>query len=230
MASNYPSEDEQVEALKRWWSENGKSTVVSVVVAVAAVFGWQGYQKQQQAKLEAASAVYQNMVTAAFGTNGQPSEKQATTAVHLADRLKSDFPDLTYARFAALYKARFAAEAGDYEQAESELRWALEKSALPEVSTQIKVRLARVLYAQDRFDDALAVLQGDASGYSAGFEEIKGDIFQAQGNKEAALSAYQKALDLNRESKIPVNNPLLQIKLEQLKSAMDAADSGVADV
>lgn len=221
MSGSYQSEEEQVEALKRWWAENGKSTVVGVVVAVAAVFGWQGYQKQQQAKVDVASVTYQNMVTAAFGANGQPDEKQIATAVHLAEGLKQDFPKTTYAQFAALYKARFAVEAGKLDDAEAELRWALERAQEPEIALQIKLRLARVLYARGELEAALEYLQQDnAEGYASGFEEVKGDIYHAQGQNELALSAYEKALELNRTAKIPVNNPLLQLKLQQLKSLL----------
>lgn len=230
MAGNYQSDDEQVEALKRWWAENGKSTIVAIVVAIAAVFGWQGYQKQQQAKVDAASLVFQNMVTAAFGSNGQPDDHQKATARHLADTLKQDFPNTTYAQFAAMYKARFAAEAGNYEEAEGELRWAMDKVTLPEVALQVRLRLARVLYAEQRYQEALDLLQGDAAGYAPGFEEVKGDIYKAQGQLQSALSAYQKALELTQAAKIPTNNPLLQIKLQQVQSAIGAEEAGAADV
>lgn len=227
--SGYQSEEEQVEALKRWWKENGQSTLVAILLAVAGVFGWQAWQKQQQAAVDEASRVYQNMVTAAFGNNGQPTDKQIATATHLAESLKNDFPDSTYAQFGALYKARFAVAAGELEEAETELRWALERAELPEVMLQVKLRLARVLYAQKKYDEALAMLDGDAEGYAAGFEEVKGDIYYAQGNQELALAAYQRALELNKSAKVPVNNPLLQIKLQQLQGAVDNTQSGAAD-
>ena len=39
------TEEEQVEALKSWWKENGKSLIMGVVIAVAAVFGWRGWNQ-----------------------------------------------------------------------------------------------------------------------------------------------------------------------------------------
>ena len=33
----YRTEEEQVEALQRWWDENGRSTILAVVVALAAL-------------------------------------------------------------------------------------------------------------------------------------------------------------------------------------------------
>ena len=31
----YRTEEEQVEALRRWWNENGRSTIVAIIVALA---------------------------------------------------------------------------------------------------------------------------------------------------------------------------------------------------
>ena len=33
------TEEEQVEALKRWWQENGKTLLLTLAVALALVFG-----------------------------------------------------------------------------------------------------------------------------------------------------------------------------------------------
>jgi len=59
---SYRTEDEQIQAIKNWWKENGVSTVLTLCVAVAAVFGWRGWQDQQQQKLDAAAVTYQSML------------------------------------------------------------------------------------------------------------------------------------------------------------------------
>ncbi len=41
------SEEEQLEALKRWLSENGTSTVVGVVLAISGYLGWGFWQDKQ---------------------------------------------------------------------------------------------------------------------------------------------------------------------------------------
>ena len=38
----YKTEEEQVEAIKKWWNENGKSIIVGIVVGITAIFGWRG--------------------------------------------------------------------------------------------------------------------------------------------------------------------------------------------
>lgn len=220
MSQEYSTDDEQVEALKKWWRENGKSTVIAIVVAISGVLGWQGWQKQQQAEIAAASAVYQNMLTA---VESQPlTDEQKATANHLAETLKQDFPASAYAQFAAFYKAKFAVEANNLELAETELRWVLDSKATSEVVLQAKLRLARVQYAKQQFDEALATLSGDAQGYAAAFEELRGDIYRAKGDDDQARLAYQKAKDLNQQAQNPVNNPLLNLKAEQLTGSEGA--------
>lgn len=220
MAASYQTDEEQVEALKKWWAEHGKSTVISVVVAVAAVLGWQGWQKQQQAEIDAASAVYQNLLTATMANNGQLTQQQSATANHLADTLKSDFSNTTYADFAALYKAKFAVANNDLAAAEQELRWILAGGASPEITIQANLRLARVLYAQEQFAEALKQLDMDAGGYASAFEEVRGDILTAQGDLVAASMAYQKSMELALQADPPMPNPLLSLKIQHLNSLL----------
>ena len=47
----FRTEEEQVEAIKRWWQENGKSTVLGVAIAMAAVFGWRGWNDYQRERM-----------------------------------------------------------------------------------------------------------------------------------------------------------------------------------
>ena len=161
MSDSYRTEEEQVEALKAWWRENGKSTVVAIALAVMGVFGWQGWQKQQQADQSTASAIYQNLLTAANGDNGQATLAQIATANHLADTLKADYTGTTYAHFAALYKAKFAVDDNDLNAAAAELQWVLDNGAMDEVRIQARLRLAKVLLAEGQMDEAMKLTIGE---------------------------------------------------------------------
>ena len=223
MAEVYQTEEEQVEALKKWWKENGKSTVISIVVAIAAVVGWRGWQEQQQGNIDAASAVYQNLLSASQGQNGTVTAEQLTTANHLAETLKQDYPNSTYAHFAALYKAKFAVEKNDLATAESELRWILATGTTAELTLQTQLRLARVLYASEKYDDALGQLSSSSPAYAASFEEVRGDIYLAQGQADQARLAYQKAVELSQQGPQSASSPLLEMKLQQLNQAPSAS-------
>ncbi|MEW8396328.1 MAG: tetratricopeptide repeat protein, partial [Candidatus Thiodiazotropha sp.] len=39
--SEYQTEEEQVEAIKRWWKENGTSVIAGLVIGLGGIFGWQ---------------------------------------------------------------------------------------------------------------------------------------------------------------------------------------------
>lgn len=222
MSDGYQTEEEQIEAIKKWWKENGTSTLVGIALAVAAVFGWQGWQKQQQESAYSASAMYQNLIGIANTEQGQLTDEQISTANHLAETLKTDFRSSSYAQFAALYKAKFAVAANDLDAAESELRWVLGQSLDPEMAAQTRLRLSRVLSAKQQYDEAMNVLSGDALAYAALYDEQKGDIYLAQGNNDSARQAYNDAKQKNSESEKQVNNALLELKLQQLKIAEGA--------
>ena len=44
----YRTEEEQVEAIRHWWDENGRSIIISIVLALAAGFGWQAWKDHDQ--------------------------------------------------------------------------------------------------------------------------------------------------------------------------------------
>ncbi len=225
MAEINQTDEEQIETLKNWWGENGTSLMASIAVALIAVFGWEFWQDQKQATMEEASGLYQDLLVAAAGTNGVMSSTQRTTANHLAEKLKEDYAGSIYAQFGALYKAKFAVSNNELSRAEQELRWILDGDAAAEMKIQATLRLARVLYAQENYDDALSLLETDSSGYAASFEEVRGDIYSAQGDLEKANIAYQAALEQGQAIGA-TNNNVLDLKMQQLKSQL--ADAGDA--
>jgi len=221
MAEDYKTDEEQIEQLKKWWRDNGQGTVIAIVVGLGAVFGWQGWQKQQQDEIYAASAVYQNLIQSVNQQSVDPKE-QIASATYLADTLINDFPKTTYADFAALYKAKFALESGEFAEAEKQLRWILDNGASEEVTLQAQLRLARVYVAQSQYDEALSLLNIDAKGFTAAYEELKGDIYYLKNQPEKALDTYVALQETIAENEIAINDALLKIKVNQLKSELGA--------
>ena len=217
MSENYQTEEEQIEAIKRWWAENGKSTVVGIVLAVAAVFGWQGWQKQEQASTYAASALYQDLLQTVSQSTGKLEGEALATAGHLADKLKSEYSSSVYAQFASLYKAQFAVNANNLDEAQAELRWVLQQNPSAELKAQTHLRLARVLLAKQQYEQALVELSGSSAGYEALFNEVKGDIHLAKGESQKAREFYLQAKALNTEAAQGAANNLLELKLQQLQ-------------
>ena len=81
------TEEEQLEALKRWWKENGQSTIIGVLLAVSGYLGWTFWQDSQRSSAEAASAIYQDLIDAVSVQPGEElSDEKRTSVNHLADQ------------------------------------------------------------------------------------------------------------------------------------------------
>lgn len=214
------TEEEQIEALKRWWAENGTSTVVGVVLAVSGYFGWEFWKDSQQESAEAASASYQTLMDAVVVEPGQLlSEEKSTTANHLADELKSQHASSLYASQAALFKAKLAVEAQDLKTAAAELQWVIDRNVEPALTLLTRSRLARVQIDLGEYEQALATVTDANSGsFKALFAEIRGDILLAQEKTSEARAAYQLALD-NLITEQASRRPLLEIKISDLQTA-----------
>ena len=223
------TEEEQLEALKRWWAENGTSTVVGVALAVSGYLGWGFWQDKQQADAEAASANYQTLMEAVVTEPGQLlSEEKSATANHLADELKSQHSQSLYASQAALFKAKLAVESGDLAAAATELEWVIAQNVEPSMTLLTRSRLARVQLGLGDYDKALATVPDANSGsFKALFAEIRGDVLVAQGKDSEARAAYQLAAD-NLIPEQTARRPLLEMKINDLQSAAPAA--GAASV
>ena len=46
------TDDQEVEELKRWWNENGKTVVAGLVLGLGGVFGWTTWQGYSQTRAE----------------------------------------------------------------------------------------------------------------------------------------------------------------------------------
>ena len=218
MAEEFRTEEEQVEAIKNWWNENGKSLIVTIAVVLAGYFGWNGYQDNQRAQGEAASSIYQQLVNKATKPLTEQTEADKTEMEAVAAQLKTEFPGTLYAQFGGLYLAKFAIEANNFDAAAVELQTLVDADNKGPVTYLAQVRLARVLTQLEKFDEALAlVATTPEASFTAQFEEAKGDVLFAKGDLSAALSAYQAARA--SATAVGINTEVLQRKIDDLAGA-----------
>jgi predicted negative regulator of RcsB-dependent stress response len=210
------SDEEQLEVLKNWWDENGTSLVITVVVTVGAIFGYRGWEENVIQTGETASAVYEDLVIATDNIAASASgEALRITAVSLAEKLKSDHGDTTYAVFAAMRLAKVAVAQNKLDMALEELLWALDNVSETHLETTIRVRLSRVHIGLGDPTSALTLLVNHqpAPRQITSFEEAKGDIFHSLGDLGQAREAYQRALENMSDT---FENPILELKLADL--------------
>jgi predicted negative regulator of RcsB-dependent stress response len=212
----YRTEEEQVEALRRWWDENGKSTIAAIVIAVSVGFGWQAWKSNDQQQRENASDIYQAMLQA-MGS-GDASPQQGLVGIDLAEQLKADYSGSTYAQFAALHLARLAVDNKDLPEAEAQLRWVLGKADHgSDIALVAQMRLARVVASSGDNDQALAILEEVGEGpYQASYAVARGDILLGLERDDEARTAYNQARTLAMGNQGQINMPALEQKLQSL--------------
>ena len=205
----YQTEDEQVEALKKWWEENGKSAIFGVILGLMAIFGWREWNDYKVEQATAASQLYQQMTQAS-------REDSATILSDTAENISNNYKDTAYAVFAKLATAKLAVANGELESAVTDLRWALNKTSQDSLSHVITLRLIRVLIAQNKLGEAKALLSpAKNSGEFAGsYLELKADILKLEGDIEGARIAYQNAIETMQS--LGQQAPVIDLKLDDL--------------
>ncbi len=206
--ADFETEEQQVEALKRWWAENGRAVVLGIGIGLALIFGFRAWQGHKVSVAQDASSAYTEIMVSL------ERDDQGEQFLGLVKSIRDEHSDSPYAALASLAEARFQVENDQLPEAETALRWAVDKGDYAEIKPIAKLRLARVLKAQDKHQDALKVLDSVSStAYTGHVEEIRGDIYLGLGETSQAASAYQRA----RDSGSPTNSGAsLQMKIDDL--------------
>lgn len=185
------TEEEQIAQIKDWWQRNGKPLLTGGVLALALVFGWNAWQSYQTKQAQSASLIYQQLLETSLTGSGTPD---AGKVAELAGKLKSEYAGTHYAQYASLFVAKVAVEAGKLDDAAAELKALSDKPVDATVAELARQRLARVLAAQGKVEDALKLLEGEAAKvWQASREELKGDLLVQLGRADDAHAAYLKA-------------------------------------
>jgi predicted negative regulator of RcsB-dependent stress response len=207
----YLSEAEQWERAKSWLRSYLPWIIGGVVVALAALAGWNWWKERQDRLGAEASARYEQMTDAL-------QKNDPTRAKAIAAELAKDYPDSPYVDQAHLFEARLAVEANDLPKADSLLRGVMERTKDDQLALVARMRLARVQLAQNKPDDALATLNGAPAGaFEARFHEVRGDVLFAKGDKPGALKEYLAALASSDARSVDTQS--LQLKINDLKTA-----------
>ena len=184
-----PEQQEEFDALKKWWKENGVMIIATFAITAAALFGWKSWQSYQMAKKEKASMAFEALSIIPDGQTEEPALDTSKIEQYIKNFEASD-----YASLAALLAAKAYVEKEDYANAAIKLRWVVDHSDKKQIKEIAQLRLARVLLAQGENDAALKVVNGAHDIAFAGFfAEIRGDILLAMGQSEEARNHYEEA-------------------------------------
>ncbi|MCU7904243.1 MAG: tetratricopeptide repeat protein [Candidatus Thiodiazotropha sp. (ex Epidulcina cf. delphinae)] len=205
--SVYQTEEEQVEAIKRWWKENGASVIGGLVIGLGGVFGWQAWGSYQNRVGAEAALAFNQMVVAV-------ERRDSASAVKQAELMRENFDGSSYAVFAALAEARLKLDEGDRAAAKSRLEGANQQADHPALKQLVQLNLARILLDEGELDAAGELAGSGEGGFAGEFAVLRGDIALAKGDKASAVAAYTQAMTLEVG-----NRSLLQMKLDDLAIA-----------
>lgn len=211
--ADHLTEEEQLDALKRWWKENWLSLVVPILVLLVGYFGWNMRQNHLAGQAQLASEKFSALTAAAETPPGQAmTAEQKQTVGELAEGLASDYEGSLYADMANMVMARIFVDDDQLEAAATRLQTVVDSGASDSVKELAKARLARVLASSGDQEKALNLLaQSPSEAYKSLYAEVKGDIYLAQGKTEAANTAYSEAIESLPASEFN-RSSLLQLK------------------
>jgi len=206
----YQTEEQQVEAIKSYWQENGNMIIAGIVLGFAGFIGFNLYKDNVLDNEIAVSESYQNLIENSATDKAAFNEK--------AQQFISDNADTSYASLTALALAKEAADKKDWQSATVQLTVALNSAPTEGIKGIASLRLARVQIQQAQFEQALATLAKPLpASFKAAVEEIKGDTYLLQDKKELARNAYQAAIAADGLA----SSPSLQMKLDDLATAVN---------
>ena len=202
---HYETEEQQVEAIKRFWKENGTAIIVGAVLGLGGLWGWRYYNDEQIAAKEQASAAFESQTAALLAEDANFGQ---------AKQYIDENSDTGYALLMAFQLAQQAIDRKDLSEAEKQLEFAAANSQNEAVNALANLRLARVQLALEQPEKALASAENiTTAAFNAQQQEIKGDIYVKQEMFDKARSAYSAAVAANSA------NTVVKMKLDNLALA-----------
>ncbi|CAA9890258.1 conserved hypothetical protein [Candidatus Methylobacter favarea] len=202
----YDTEEERLEAFKRWWKESGKSIIMGLAVGFAVILGWNYWQDHRKDQAAQASVLYDQLLKAV-------EADQKDTAEKLAERLQKQFDGTEYALYGELFRAKLKVQQGDFTAAKEILK-KIAASSNPELKNVATLRLVRLMMANGEYEQGLQLIAGvdaaETSSFAGAYDELVGDLYVALDRLDEARTYYQKALRNGYQS------PLLQLKINDL--------------
>jgi len=180
-------EQEQVDALKAFWQQYGNLitwTLVAALLVYAGINGWQWWQRNQATQ---AGAMYDELDRA---VNAGDVDKTA----RIFGDLKERYPRTAFAEQGGMLAAKLQFEKGKLDESRASLNWVIEHAVEDQYRTLARLRLAGLMLQAKQYDDALKQLDAVPAGpFAALAADRRGDVLLAQGKKDEARAAYEKA-------------------------------------
>jgi len=198
----------------RWRQAGQGMTEYIIIVALVAVAAWNGWRWYQDHRANQAMGYFEALEDAVRQQNADSLARLKAAA----QTLRSEFGATPYASRGALIAAQALYQNQDYDGARVQLEWlaASDDAALAPLA---RLRLAGVLLDQQRYDEALAQLAEPPAAFAALYADRRGDVLAAQGKRDEARQAWERALAGLTEAGDAQLASVIQLKIDALMGA-----------
>ena len=212
MATNLNLEEQdQLDALKHFWSRFGNAISAVLLLVVLALAGWNGYRYWQARQAAQASAMFDEVERAAGASD-------LVLAQRAFDDMKQRYASTSYAPQAGLLVAKLAIDGGKDDAAataSAALQWVADNATDEGYRAVAALRLAALMVEAQQFEQAQKLLESvQAEAFVGLAQDRLGDVYALQNKPAEAKAAYLKAfsaLDADSEYR-----RLIKIKLNAL--------------
>ncbi len=202
------TDQQRAEQVRIWLRENGWYLLAGLALGVAALFGWNRWNAYTSGRGEAASALYEELLSAI-------RVERPSRAEEIAAQLAKDYASTPYLDQARLALAKMQMDHSRPEEAARYLEQVVRDTGSDEIEAIARLRLARVLGQEDKYDDALKVLAVPKdSAFEPQFHEVRGDVYYAMKRFDEARSEYEAALQA--DPSVAGDQAFLRAKLAEL--------------
>jgi predicted negative regulator of RcsB-dependent stress response len=182
-------EQEQLDALRAFWRRWGTAIMLGLLLIAVGVLGVRAWGMWHERQARAATVVFEQLQQAV--RDKKRDRVQASSQI-----LIQKYPRTIYASMGAMLAAHAALQAGDAKAAKAPLEWAAKSSKDAEYLWLARLQLAGVLLDEGAYAEGLKWLSGSVpQAWGASFADRQGDLWMAQGQRDAARKAYREALD-----------------------------------
>lgn len=206
------TDQQQAEVVRNWLRENGWVILVGLVLGLGGLFGINQWRDYQANRNSLASQVYEELVGAVL-------DSRPVRAAELEAQLVGEFSGSPYVDQGRLAMAKMHMDRNEAEEAAGYLQRLIEDTDDEGVRRIGSLRLARVRVQQQKYDEAIAMLDSvdENSAFAGRYHEVRGDAYYAQGQIEDARREYESALGTVQSETL--NRALVQVKLDSLGAA-----------
>lgn len=212
----YETEEQQIEAVKKWWKEYGMTIFAGLAIGLVGIFGYRYFIEQRELSMAETSHAYDTVIAKL-----QQNDKQAF--VTEASSFNAEYPGTIYSNLLSLQLAKLAVDAQDLATAGQHLSDILDDPEHGTIENIARLRLGRVLLAQGDTDKALALIaEAPKDEFRSSYEMLRGDIWMAKGDRNRARQAYSSAKEHGADGPVNPNLEMLLTELSEETASVEA--------